>query len=269
MYKGDNLDEIDLSKIVSKFYHQIQFPGHYTQNEVLEKSSDFFLDEFMSLKYLPFKGKLLEAGCGSGYTTHVIANVRRDIEITGIDFSEGSLEFASSFSKKYEYTNTDFNWTDLRNIELEDNSFDMVVCSGVLHHIDNPRPIFTKLCNLLKKNGTIVIGMYHPWGRNSVHIRQKIFKLTGGKMRWIDPRIRTENWSDQRKNTWYRDQYEHPHEEDYGQKTILKWFKEENIEYCGSIPKFSANNLEYNLYMLTKTGSQGGLFILVGKKSNV
>jgi len=83
-----------MEHIVSKFYHKIQFPGHYTQKEVLKKSEDFFLDEYIKLPYLPFKGKVLEAGCGSGYTTHVIATLRRDIEITGVDFSKGSLEFA-------------------------------------------------------------------------------------------------------------------------------------------------------------------------------
>ena len=53
-----------MDKTVSKFYHKIQFPGHYTQKEVVKKSEDFFLAEYMKLKFLPFKGKLLEAGRG-------------------------------------------------------------------------------------------------------------------------------------------------------------------------------------------------------------
>jgi len=85
-------------------------------------------------------------------------------------------------------------------------------------------------------------------------------------MRWVDPRIRTENWTDQRKETWYRDQYEHPHEEDYSHKTLRQWFKEEGISYVGSLPKYDGSNVNYNLYMLTKMGSQGGLFIFIGRK---
>lgn len=153
---------------------------------------------------------------------------------------------------------------DLRDIQLDDE-YDMLICSGVLHHIENPQPIFHNLCKLVKKNDIVAVGLYHPWGRTAVHIRQKIFKLTRGCMRWIDPRIRTENWTEQRKRTWFRDQYQHPHE-DYSHKTLLSWFKNENITFIDSIPKFSGSHTDYNFYMLTKTGSQGGLYIFVGKK---
>ena len=255
-----------MEHIVSKFYHKIQFPGHYTQKEVIKKSEDFFLAEYMMLQYLPFKGKLLEAGCGSGYTTHVIASCRRDIEILGIDFSKGSLEFAENFTKQNNYHNTKFQWMNLKDIHLPENHYDMVVCSGVLMAIDDHRPIFTNLCKLVKSDGVIIIGLYHPWGRFSTHLRQKFFKITGGKMRWVDPRIRNEDWPQQRKETWYMDQYQHPREEDHSHKTLMQWFKEEGISFVGSIPKYDGNDLKYDLYMLTKMGSQGGLFIFVGRK---
>ncbi len=156
---------------------------------------------------------------------------------------------------------------DLRDIQLPENHYDMLICSGVLHHIENPRPIFTNLCKLVKPNGVVVAGLYHPWGRFSVHSRQKFFKLTGGRMRWVDPRIRKEDWTEQRKETWYRDQYDHPHEEDYGHKTLLQWFNEENISFVGALPKYPGSDVSFNLYMLTKMGSQGGLYILVGRKN--
>lgn len=255
-----------MTHTVEDFYHEIQFPGHYSQKEVFKKIENFFLSDFLTLDYLPFKGKILEAGCGTGYTTHVIANMRRDAQITGIDFSKGSLKFASNFTKQNNYPNITYHWMDLRNINFPEKSFDMIICSGVLHHIENPRPIFSNLCKLLKKNGTIIVGLYHPWGRLSTHFRQKIFKITQGKMRWIDPRIRKEDWTKERKQVWYRDQYNHPHEVDYGHKILKKWFSEAGISLVDSIPKFDGSNIGYNFYMWTRTGSQGGLYIFVGKK---
>lgn len=256
-----------VKSIVSDFYDKIQFPGHYTQKEVIKKSEDFFLQKYLELDFLPHKGKIFEAGCGTGYTTHVIATLRRDIEIIASDFSKGSLEFAKNFSEQNNYKKISFIYMDLREINLN-QSFDMVICSGVLHHIENPRPIFHNLCKLVKKNGIIVMGLYHPWGRFSVHMRQKIFKITGGRCRWIDPRIRNENWTDQRKSTWFRDQYEHPHEEDYSHQELLKWFEEENIQLVGSIPEYTGSNLEYNFELLTRYGSQGGLYIFIGRKDD-
>ena len=85
-------------------------------------------------------------------------------------------------------------------------------------------------------------------------------------MRWVDPRIRNEDWPQQRKETWYMDQYDHPREEDHSHKTLLQWFKEEGISFVSSIPKYDGSDLSYNLYMLTKMGSQGGLFIFAGRK---
>lgn len=260
--------KVIMGHIVSEFYHDVQFPGHYTQDEVIKKSQDFFLSKFLDLPFLPYQGNILEAGCGTGYTTHVIANVRRDVHIKGVDFSQGSLDFAMNFSKQNHYQKISFGLADLRNIDLQKNFFDVVICSGVLHHIkDNPKMVFKNLCQLTKKGGVLIMGLYHPWGRFSVHTRQKIFKLTGGRFRNLDPRIRNEGWTEHRKSVWYRDQYEHPYEEDYGHNKLLKWFKEENLTLEGSIPEYQGNDFAYNFYMLTRTGSQGGLYIFVGRKN--
>lgn len=251
---------------ISKFYNQIQFPGLYNSKEIIEKSQDFFLKKFLDIDFLPFKGNFLEAGCRSGYTTHVIASLRRDIQITGLDFSEKSLEFATNFSKENNFSNTSFHKQDLRELNLKENFYDVVMCSGVLHHISHPKPIFEQLCKAVKNNGFIIIGLYHPWGRVSTHLRQKIFRITRGKFRWIDTRIRTENWSYERKNTWYKDQYEHPFEEDYNHKKLLDWFNQEKIKFIDSIPTFSGNDVKYNFHLMTKYGSQGGLYTFIGKK---
>jgi len=85
-------------------------------------------------------------------------------------------------------------------------------------------------------------------------------------MRWIDPRIRNEDWTQERKVTWFRDQYEHPHEEDYSHKILRTWFEEEGISLIDSIPNFKGNDLNYNFSMLTKYSSQGGLYIFIGRK---
>ena len=256
---------ISVSDKVSSFYHNVQFPGLYDKKEINAKTSDFYLKDFLELKFLPYHAKILDAGCGTGFTTHVIASCRHDTNILGIDFSDTSLQFAKNYTEQNNIKNTRFQLIDLTKIQLKEQ-FDMIHSSGVLHHINNPRSVFHELCELLKPNGIFIIGLYHPFGRFSVHVRQKFFKITKGKFRNVDPRIRKEQWSEERKNIWFRDQYEHPHEKDYGQTILLKWFKEENLQLVGSIPKFSGININYNSKLLFKYGSQGGLYIFVGKK---
>jgi len=255
----------NMKQRVSEFYNKIQFPGHYTQKNVMEKYDDFYLEKYLAISYLKSRPKILDAGCGTGFTTHVISSLRTDAEILGIDFSKGSIEFAKNFSKNHNYPKVRFELMDLKNLQLN-SKFDLIHCSGVLHHIENPRPIFTNLCKLLEPEGLFILGLYHNFGRFSTHVRQKIFKLTRGRFKSIDPRLRKENWSNERKQIWFNDQYQHPHEDSYSHRTVLKWFKEENLEFIGSIPKFD-NSFDFDFKMLTTTGSQGGLFIFIGKKS--
>jgi len=230
----------------------------------MKKYVDFYLDEYLTITHLKSHPKILDAGCGTGFTTHVISSLRREAEILGIDFSKGSIEYAKNFSKNHNYPKVRFELMDLKNLQL-DSKFDLIHCSGVLHHIENPRPIFSNLCKLLKSDGLFILGLYHNFGRFSTHVRQKIFRLTKNRFKLIDPRIRKEKWSNERKQIWFNDQYQHPHEDSYSHRTILKWFKEENLEFIGSIPK-SLNTYSFDLEMLLTTGSQGGLFIIIGKK---
>ena len=127
--------------IVSQFYHNVQFPAKYNEDDVLKKTYNFYLQEFLELEYLPFQAKILDAGCGTGFTTHVIASLRNDTNIMGIDFSDMSLLFAKNYAEKNKIKNVRFQLMDLNKLDLQEK-FDMIHSSGVLHHIKNPRPIF-------------------------------------------------------------------------------------------------------------------------------
>ena len=83
---------------------------------------------------------------------------------------------------------------------------------------------------------------------------------------------------------WIRDQYLHPIESLHTIDEVLKWFKENDIEFISSIPS-SDYDYDYNnvfekkssgtffsrilnqfLMIFNSLGSDGGLFVLIGKK---
>ena len=69
-----------MEHVVSKFYHKIQFPGHYTQKEVIKKSEDFFLVDYIRLKDLPFKGKIVYDGLFQTYNFYFGAGIKRELK---------------------------------------------------------------------------------------------------------------------------------------------------------------------------------------------
>ena len=86
-------------------------------------------------------------------------------EIYSVDLSIGSLELGERFRKKNNIENLFFLRMSLFNLFFKKDFFDVIISNGVLHHTANPEMAFTELVKYLKKDGYIVIGLYHKFGR--------------------------------------------------------------------------------------------------------
>ena len=57
--------------------------------------------------------------------------------VQGIDISSNEVNSARMKLKDAGYSNkSDFQVMDAENMTFEDNSFDVIICNGVLHHLD-------------------------------------------------------------------------------------------------------------------------------------
>ena len=102
---------------------------------------------------------------------------------------------------------------------------------------------------------------------------------------FLDPILRKiKKGNDNQIKSWIRDQYEHPVEYLHTLDEVLKWFDDNNIEFINSIPQCVDENYEKSLFKKThkgtflsrlfsqitmlfnELGSDGGLFIVIGKK---
>ena len=137
----------------------------------------------------------------------------------------------------------------------------------------------------LKKNGYIVVGLYNKIGRLRTIIRKFFYKIFGEKfLLLLDPTLKKLKISEDQKKAWIRDQYEHPVESLHTFDEILDWFEKNNIEFINSMPSSNLFSNEINIFaktkknnrlinlliqffmIFTKLGSDGGLFIFIGKK---
>ena len=87
------------------------------------------------------KLKILDMGCGTGAFSAKLTNF--NFEIHGVDISPESIKLARNL-----YPDINFSVGDIENLSSFDNeSFDLITMSGVLHHFDNfENVIYYKQC---------------------------------------------------------------------------------------------------------------------------
>lgn len=271
-----------LTKIQSDFYNDVKFPNYDDVEDfgsLLNKSRRSIFAKKLDDE-IPMGSNILEAGCGTGQMSIILSRYAR--QIYGIDLSKGSLIEAKQFINSNDIKSVHLFRMNIFKLFFKENTFDVIISNGVLHHTYNPKLAFSKLVRVLKPGGIIVIGLYHRYGRIIQKIRQSLIKNFGDSFKFLDKRFR-EKISDKKKYAWFLDQYKNPSETTHTYLEVLNWFKVENIEFLSSIPfdfnpenklfqKREAKNRfeiflnEISLAFNLRQISEGGFFVMIGKK---
>lgn len=112
---------------------------------------------------LPRAPEILVAGCGSGREALLIAKLSACARITAIDISVASLGRAAELCSAA--TNIAFARCDLHDVGAGGPRFDLVSCSGVLHHLPDPEAGWSALVDALKPGGLMSIMVYSKLAR--------------------------------------------------------------------------------------------------------
>lgn len=112
------------------------------------------------LKAMNLKGNesILEFGSGVGSLAKRLAPaVQNQGRLTCVDVSEKLLVYTKGKLKKY--SNVNYYHGDIRNSSIPDNSFDIIVSTWVLHHVERSllQDTINKLYSLIKAQGKIFI----------------------------------------------------------------------------------------------------------------
>ena len=277
------------TKKVTEFYKVTPFPNYKNDDNkqsILEKGNKNILAQKFK-KFIGYKKKVLEVGCGTGQLS-IYFSLGTNNQIVAFDPTIQSLNLAKNFAKKNNIKNIEFVNADIFDDVLVDNYFDFVWCNGVLHHTKDPYKAFQLVCKALKDEGYILIGLYNKIGRIRTLIRKYLSKIFGLKVLEIfDPTLKHLKISKEERKSWIKDQYFHPIESLHTLDEVLNWFKNNNIEYISSIPScdfevvqnydnlfskssegsFYSRIINQILMIFNRLGSDGGLFIVIGKKN--
>ena len=122
--------------------------------------------------------EILIAGCG---TSQAASHALREphARITGIDISATSLRHTRDLQRKYKLDNLDLHQLPIESVEQIGRSFDLVVCTGVLHHLPDPDRGLRALREVLKPSGAMRLMVYARYGRAGIYMIQEYCRLLG------------------------------------------------------------------------------------------
>lgn len=132
-------------------------------------------ERMISLAQLaPFE-KALDVGTGTGIVALEAARHMRDGKVIGIDLSEGMLRRARDKALRASLANCEFRRMDAEALEIEDQSFDVVVSLFALLHFPSPLAALKEMFRILRPGGRLVV---------AVGSGAPLFSLTGLKHRF-------------------------------------------------------------------------------------
>ena len=110
-----------------------------------------------------FRGKkfknLLSPGCGTGAHEIIVARSGMVESIDAFDFSEASLEIAREDAKNAG-VHVNFYQDDLNSFALDNKKYDLVICSGSLHHTKEIEHFLATIRDALKPGGYFIVNEY-------------------------------------------------------------------------------------------------------------
>jgi len=121
---------------------------------------------------------ILSVGCGTGQLVLEIAQGIKSRTLA-VDLSIASLGYAKRKAREQGLNGTEFAQADLLELGDIDRTFDVVECSGVLHHLAGPFAGWRGLLPLLRPGGFMMIGLYSEAARQGIVQAQQFIAQQG------------------------------------------------------------------------------------------
>ncbi|MDR7123082.1 methyltransferase domain-containing protein [Rheinheimera soli] len=178
LHSAGSLAEVD--RINKKFYGRFNFPWNpsmlakYHDQKFWIKTLNQELGYF-DHKRLFEKPKIWVAGCGTNQAV-ITALKYPDSEVLGTDLSKESLAAARSLAERMNVENLKLEERSINEVEY-DNEFDMVICTGVIHHNFDPSSPLASLERALKRNGILELFVYNYYHRITTTSFQKAIRM--------------------------------------------------------------------------------------------
>jgi SAM-dependent methyltransferase len=173
---------VNRSDEVRDFYERMPYPGPLTnldEHRNLYKNQDRRRAEFHLMwpagQPRPNQ-EILVAGCGTSQAARYALR-EPNARITAIDVSDTSLRYTRDLQRKYNLENLELHQLPIEHVREMGRSFDLVVCTGVLHHLPDPDFGLRALRDVLRPDGAMRLMVYARYGRAGIYMMQEYCRL--------------------------------------------------------------------------------------------
>lgn len=117
---------------------------------------------------------ILVAGRGANQAAE-IASHNRSARVLGIDVSETSLAHERYLKQRHGLDNLESMCVPIEAVESLGREFDLMISTGVLHHLADPIAGLRALGRCLKRDGVAVVMLYARYGRSGIDLLRSLF----------------------------------------------------------------------------------------------
>jgi SAM-dependent methyltransferase len=173
---------VSRSEEVRDFYERMPYPAPLASLDAhrdLYKNRDRRRAEFHLMwpaKTPRGNQEILVAGCGTSQAARYALR-EPDARITAIDVSDTSLHHTRDLQRKYSLENLELRQLPIERVEEIGRTFDLVVCTGVLHHLPDPDYGLCALRDVLRPSGAMRLMVYARYGRAGIYMMQEYCRL--------------------------------------------------------------------------------------------
>jgi 2-polyprenyl-3-methyl-5-hydroxy-6-metoxy-1,4-benzoquinol methylase len=246
-------------------------PSQFTCNLFLEQINHYIYggDKVNFNNY-----NILVAGVGLGddiINMSFLLKKYENVKLLGIDLSPTALNICSERIKKYNLKNIELIEMSLLELNSEiHGNFDLIICIGVLHHLENPLNGLLCLKNVLKDDGFMNIMVYGKYGRTGIYQMQELMQKINININDYNTKINNFKnvYNQLKENNWFKlgehlindhknsdegivDLLLHCQDRSYSVSELYKWIENCNLNIIEFSPdtrykyKYNIKNINY------------------------
>ena len=179
---------------VSRQYERWKYPAPITDLEAWTATNWEFFDPVRAHRILwpdrEYRPDLdiLIAGCGTNQAA-IFAYTNPAARVVAVDISQPSLDHQQYLKDKHGLWNLELHLLPIEELPTMGLDFDLIVSTGVLHHLADPLAGMKALAGCLRTDGAIGVTLYAKYGRVGVEMLQSVFRDMG--LRQDDASVQT------------------------------------------------------------------------------